>query len=103
MSHKSKSFRLTRPDYMRGKRVIPGLRWVRYFVGIVVLGALSAALVAAFNLAIDEQLLFGSAFRENTAIIGTCALAYLLPMFGLPRLFARLGNLGNCTGTHHGD
>ena len=91
MSQKSKSFRLTTPDYMRGKRVMPGLRWVYHSISIVTLGAFAAALVMGFRMAFDDRALFGSPVAENIMIIGICALAYSLPMFGLPRLFARLG------------
>ena len=52
-----------------------------------------AAMVAAIRLAVDESLLLGSAVAENTIIIGMCAVAYLLPILGLPRVFAWLGVL----------
>lgn len=93
MSHKSRSFRLTMPDYMRGKRVVPIVRWVYYFISLITVAALGAALVTALRLVIDGQVLFGSAVAENAVIIGIIALAYLVPIFGLPRLFARFGVL----------
>ena len=81
------------PYYIRDKRVIPRLRWIPYFIQIVTLGMVAAAIVATFRLAIDESLLLGSAIAENTIVIGVCAVAYVLPMFGLPRFFAWLGVL----------
>jgi hypothetical protein len=91
MSHKS--FRLTPDEYMRGKRVIPGLRWIYYFIHAVVGGMFFWAIFTTLRLTSDQDVIFGSAVAEITLLIGMCALAYFLPMFGLPRLFMRLGVL----------
>ena len=69
------------------------LLWIGEVLSITSAVTILGSLAIAFWLIVNRNLLFGSFILQSGLVIGVCVLAWIISIFGLPKLFAWLGYL----------